>query len=306
MNIVIAGPGAIGCLFASLLRATGRTITLLDKDPDRARILERNGIRVETSGDSRQTPIRATVDPRCISGADLVLICVKAHATSSLLERIAPRIPPAIPVVSLQNGIDPIETLAQFVGTTRSVCAVTAHGATLLNTGHLVHAGTGITRVAPFSPEFPSAARVLTHLLKRSGLETVFVADRQRVLWSKLVINAGINPVTALAGVCNGVLLERQDLFQRARQAAQEGQQVAAAMGITLDFANTERELRQICTLTSGNISSMLQDLQRGKATEVDAINGAIVRAGQRLRVPVPVNRELLAGIRRAEQEARG
>ncbi len=305
MNIVIAGPGAIGCLLASWLRATGRNITLLDKDPDRARLLERNGIRMETSGGSRITPIRATVDPHCISRADLVLICVKAHATHALLERIAPWLPPGIPVVSLQNGIDPANTLARFAGNKRSVCAVTGHGATLLNTGHIVHAGSGITRVAPFLPECPHAARNLTDLLKRSGWETVFVADRQRVLWSKLLLNAGINPVTALAGVCNGVLLERQDLFQRALQAAREGQQVAEAMAIRLDYADPEPELRRICARTAGNISSMLQDVRRGKMTEIDAINGAIVRAGQRLRVRVPVNRELLAGVLRAQRQTR-
>ncbi len=297
MNIVIAGPGAVGCLFAALLSARERRITMLDKNRERACELDRNGIRYERDATARRVAVRATIDPDCVADADVVLVCVKAYDTENLMRRIATLIRPETVLVSLQNGIDPLGILARHAGAARTVCAVTAHGATLLGPGHIAHTGIGVTRVAPFQAESDAAARAFAGFLQESGLETVFVADHRRALWSKLAVNAGINPVTALADVPNGGLLEQPDLFDRARRASIEAQRVATAMGIELEYVDAGSELRRICVATAANISSMLQDVRRGKRTEIDAINGAVVRAGRRLGIPTPVNAALIAGV---------
>ncbi len=301
MNIAIVGPGAVGCLLASFLAGTGREVMLLDKDADRARILAAQGVHVITDAGVRIVPIRATDDPASVTEADIVMVCVKAYDTESALDRIAPFVSDHATVASLQNGLGHAETLARRTDPARTVCAVTGHGATSLGIGRIAHAGHGLTRVAPYSPDRPDAARQLVALLEAVGLETRYDPDRNRTLWSKLIVNAGINPVTALANIPNGVLLERPELFARAQAAALEACAVATAQGVTLDSTDVAAELRRVCEKTATNLSSMLQDMRKGKRTEIDALNGAVAREGQRLGVPVPVNVELTETIRRRE-----
>lgn len=301
MNIVIVGPGSMGCLLASFLDGTGREVALLDKDADRARILAAQGVHVIAGGGVRVVPVSATADPARVTEADIILVCVKAYDTESALDRIAPFVSGHAVVASFQNGLGHAETLAHHTDTARTVCAVTGQGATHLGVGRIAHAGQGLTRVAPYSPDRPDAARQLVALLEEIGLETRYDPDRNRTLWSKLIINAGINPVTALADIPNGALLDRPDLFARAQAAALEAYAVAAALGVTLDRTDVVAELRRVCEKTATNVSSMLQDIRKGKRTEIDALNGAVAREGRRLGVPVPVNVELTETIRRRE-----
>lgn len=274
---------------------------MLDRNPERVGTLNRDGIRYERDATARRVTVRATVDPDCVSDADVVLVCVKAFDTESLLERIAARIRSDTRVISLQNGLTAADLVARYAGAARTVVAVTGQGATRRGPGHVRHAGEGDTRVAPYRPEFSSAARDTVALLQSCGMAAYYDPDRERVMWSKVIINAGINPVTALADAPNGALLERPDLFERARRAALEAGRVAAAQGITPSYGNIGDELRRVCSLTAANLSSMVQDMRRGQRTEIDAINGAIVNEGLRLGIPVPVNTALTLAVRKRE-----
>ena len=149
--IVVVGPGAIGCLFASLLIRSGRRVWLLGRDVERAAWINGNGIVVDDDSGGFAVRAMATANPRDISRAEVVLVCVKASDTASARDRLLPCLAAGAAVVSLQNGAGNLETLAERIPADRLVACVTGHGATSLGAGHVRHAGSGVTQVAPFS-----------------------------------------------------------------------------------------------------------------------------------------------------------
>jgi len=301
-RIVVAGPGALGCLFAAFFAENGDATTLLGRRPDQAAALQRSGLRIRDEQGERTVAVAATADPACVAEADFVLICVKSYDTDTLLAGIGPHLAGRTRVATLQNGLDASRAVERLADGRNAACAVTAHGALRLAPGLVVHAGAGPTRVAPCRAAFPAPARDWVAQLRRARLSAAFVADRDRMIWSKLALNVGVNPVTALAGICNGELLLRPELFAQARQAACEAVAVARAAGVALDENRTIAALRRICRGTARNRSSMLQDLSNGRPTEIEALNGAVVREGRRRGVPVPVNEALAQAIRKVAQ----
>lgn len=296
MKIAIVGPGAIGCLFGGLLSQAGHVVHMLDRHDGRARTIDSRGLCL----DGQRIRVHATADPRDIPSPDIVCVCVKTYDTQRAAVRLPPLLRATTMLVSLQNGVGNAEKIADACGHP-VVCAVTAHGATLLADGEVQHAGKGPTSVSPFSPGARPQAEAFVSVLQRAGMDATSVADVRSLLWSKLIVNAAINPVSALEDVPNGAIAERVDLFDRAVQAANEGESVARAARISLLYAAAADEVRTVCRRTRRNVSSMRQDLRRGKCTEVDAINGAIVREGKRLGVPVPVNAGLVTAIHARE-----
>jgi len=301
MRIVIVGPGAIGCLFASILTEAGNDVTLLDRDPKRAQLISQNGIRVEGSGRVKMIAVPITADSVGIGTADCVCICVKSYDTRKAAEHALPVVGPATVVVSLQNGHGNAEQMAGVVKNRRLVCAVTSHGSTHLGTGHISHAGKGITMVAPFIENASGAAGEFAEILGSSGIEAEIVNDVKGMVWSKLIVNAAINPITAVWNVPNGRLMDRPDLHRMAVNAAREGECVARTNHVSLLYSDAVVEVERVCGRTRNNISSMLQDIRRGKKTEIDAITGAIVKEGHRREISLPTNEMLLRKIHEKE-----
>ncbi len=292
MKIVVVGPGAIGCLFAALLKEAGNDVTLLDKEPERARRISQTGIRIEGIGGARTVPIAAEADPSVIGAADFVCICVKSYDTLSAVKHALPLIGPRTAVVSLQNGLGNAEQIAGVAGAEKVICATTSQGSTSLGAGHVRHAGLAPTFVAPFTGSKRAAEFVKT--LNKSGIEAQLLDNAAAMLWSKAVVNAAINPVTAIWKVPNGQVIERADLRKIAFDAAEEAENVARAKGVSLLFDKAAAEVESVCRKTRDNISSMLQDVRRGRRTEIDAINGVIVKEGRNLGMKAPVNEMLV------------
>jgi 2-dehydropantoate 2-reductase len=297
-EILIVGPGAIGCLLACRLKSAGLDVALVDHDPARAARLTGRGIALVNGGVEAHYDIPVLAPPFDIPPPRWLLLCVKRQQTPAALEGLGPIIGPATCIISLQNGIGYEDGLVQAAAAARLLCAVTAMGATLLDEGRVRPPGPGATSVAAWSPDGASKAAALVALLAGAGLEARVHPNVRAMLWSKLIVNAAINPVTALAGVPNGALLERDGLHRKAHAAAREGEAVAAALGIALDYADACRRVDEVCAATATNRSSMLQDLERGRATEIDCINGAIVSAGREAGVATPVNEDLCEAIR--------
>jgi 2-dehydropantoate 2-reductase len=170
---------------------------------------------------------------------------------------------------------------------------ITAQGATVIAPGQLRHAGNGPTYLA-LTPGLAEPLREVVALFNEAGLETSLVDNASSLVWGKLAINAGINPLTALLEVPNGALVENESWRQIMAAAAREVAQVAAAQGITLPFSDAASRTAEVSQATSSNRSSMLQDVSRTAPTEIDAISGAVVRFGRLLGIPTPVNESLL------------
>lgn len=298
MNIVIIGPGAMGCLFAGLLTGGGHKVCLLDKRADRAERISRQGLKIEGPAGTRVIPIRATARAASLKGAELILICVKAYDTASTAPEILALLSSRSLVLTLQNGLGNVEHLAEHVPPGQILAGVTAHGSTLLSAGHIRHAGAGPTTLTALQPEQQNQAALLAEVFTRAGIAASTAPDLAGMLWSKLIVNAAIGPVSALAGLANGQLLEQAAWRELLRQAAAEGAAVAARKSIRLAFADPREAVEKVCRDTATNASSMLQDVRRGRRTEIDAINGAIVREAEQLGMAAPVHTDLVRRVR--------
>ena len=294
VRIAIAGPGAMGCLLAVRLAEAGHAVTLLDRNPARASRLAGTGLELHGKDRSRRAVLPVSADPDSVPGCDFFCLCVKAFDTEAALRYWRSAIQRCACVVSFQNGLGNAEACAEYAGAERVLCAVTACGATQLAEGVVREAGWGATVIAPWQAKAGARAESFALAMRTAGFEALVHRNAATVLWSKLVVNAAVNPVTALWNVSNGVLLDRPDLHRLAAGAARETQAVADAAGVRLLFADAVGEMERVCRLTADNISSMLQDVRAGRRTEINAISGAVVEEARRRGVPAPVSLDLL------------
>ncbi|NDY41365.1 2-dehydropantoate 2-reductase [Dissulfurirhabdus thermomarina] len=296
-RIAVVGPGAVGCLLAASLHRAGFQVALLDHRPDRAARLAA-GLRVEDPGGGRWEAAPAvSADPARLRPRDWIVIAVKQPDTERAAEAARALSAPGALVISLQNGLGHEAVLARAFAPERVVLGVTAQGATLVGEGRVRHAGRGETRIGPLSPEEMPAAGLapLAAAFSRAGWPTRVEADIRPLVWRKLLVNVGINAVTALTGLPNGALLDHPETRRLQELAVEEARRVAGALGVPLGLTpEAAAELVQdVCRRTAANLSSMLQDRLRGRDTEVEAINGAVVRLGCEAGVPTPVNEVL-------------
>jgi 2-dehydropantoate 2-reductase len=289
MNMAIFGVGALGSLFGSRLSPLVN-VTLFGNWLEQIDALRRDGLRV-TQPDGSQTHhvLRATNDLNEMPPADIALILVKSYQTARAARQAANTLKPAGLAITLQNGLGNQAKLAEAVGPDRAAIGITAQGATILGPGQLHHAGNGPTYLA-LLPDREKQLEQVAELFNAAGLHTTLVDNADSLVWGKLAINAGINPLTALLEVPNGALNEDETLQQIMSAAANEVAAVAAAQGIELPYSDAAKRTVEVADATANNRSSMLQDIERGASTEIEAISGAVVRHGRRLGVPTPVN----------------
>lgn len=294
MRVVIVGAGAMGSLFGIFLHRAGIDVWLLDNNPELVAHLQQEGLRVEGLSGNHVAAIPVTASAAEIGGVDLIVIFVKSYDTARAIKEVRPLVHDHSVVLSLQNGIGNVEAIAEVVGKEKTLAGTTAHGATVLKPGHIRHAGTGETIIGELSGASTERLQQIVRLLAASGLKVQVTEDVIAVLWSKLLINVGINPLTALTGLSNGELLTHPELRTLMHRAVKEAHEVVLQKGIRLLYEDPVQKVDSVCGATANNISSMLQDLRHGKKTEIDFINGAVVREGTLLGMDLPVNRALV------------
>jgi 2-dehydropantoate 2-reductase len=270
-----------------------------------AELLEREGIILEEDGETRRALVRATADARQAAPLDLAIVLVKSYDTPAAACSLQSALAPGSHVLSLQNGLRNVETLAEKLGEERILGGVTSQGATLLGPGHVRHAGSGPTVIAESHARADSSrARQTARLLARAGIATTVSDDLRSLLWGKLVVSTAANGLTALSGLRNGELLE-SPLSLIMDDLARETAAVAAAVGVSLPYADPVKHTRSVMLATAPNRSSMLQDIEAGRPTEVGALNQAVGVEGARLGVPTPLNHALSILIREFEGRAK-
>ena len=294
MKIVIVGPGAMGCLFAAYLSKSKEEVWLLDKNKERAGKLDNSGISIEGVSGKWNARVRATADPKELGIADLVIIAVKSYDTKSAITHAKPVIGEKTGILTLQNGIGNIEIISEVVGPDNVIAGTTNLGATLISDTHIRHAGYGETIIGKIDGSTPVILRQIRELFNKVKLETKISRDIKGILWSKLIINVGINALSALTRLHNGRLIEFEGTRRILRDAVTEAVKIAKRKRIRLIYEDPLAKVEAVCEATSGNVSSMLQDVLRRKRTEIDFINGVVLRLGQELGIPVPVNRVLV------------
>lgn len=292
-RLAIIGVGAMGSLFGCRL-SPFTELVMFGNWPEQLQAIRQDGLLlIDPSG--RQSRHHVKVASHTSHGAafDVALILVKSWQTERAARQASELLSADGLAVTLQNGLGNVEILGAYVGHGRAALGVTSEGAMMIGPGVVRHAGTGLTHLAA-TPGTESRLQLLADLFGRAGFVTELTSDPEGLVWGKLSINAGINPLTALLQVTNGFLAEDETACQLMCWAAEETQAVAQAQGITLPFASAAKRAVEVARATAANRSSMAQDVVRGMPTEIEAITGQVVQAGQQLGVPVPVNEALL------------
>ena len=286
MDILIVGTGALATLFAARLVSSGHYVTMLGTWPDGLSALRQNGARImDTNGHEQNISVRATDDPKECRDAKVAIVLVKSWQTERAARQLKECLADNGLAITLQNGLGNREILVKELGGSRVALGTITIGATLLGPGLVKAGGDGIIFI-----EAHPAVGPMEEALRSARFKVDVVEDALSMVWGKLIINAAINPLTALLQVPNGELLERPAARELMCVLAEEAASVASAEKANLPFRDPVAFVEDVARKTAGNHSSMLQDIQRGAPTEIDAICGAVVRAGQRHHIPTPIN----------------
>ena len=284
-SLLIVGTGALATLFAARLAAAGVDVMMLGTWPDGLAALRENGAHLDGEAGFR---VQVTDNPFDCHEVKYALVLTKAWQTERVARQLMSCLADDGLVVTLQNGLGSDDVLSGYLGQARVGRGVTTLGASLLGPGVARSGGDGTVTL-----EAHPHLIMLEKMLRIGGFNIDVVEDAQSLVWGKLVINAAINPLTALMRVKNGELIENIPARTLMGELAREAAFVAEALGVMLPFSDPECAVEEVAKRTAENISSMLQDILRGAQTEVDVINGAIVRFGEKNNIPTPVNRLL-------------
>jgi len=305
MKIVVIGAGAIGCLIAAFLSKIKRDVYLLDRNEARVHEIKNKGIRIEGISGRWKSEVRITTKTSEIGIADLIIICTKSYDTEGAIRKAVEIIGPQTLVLSLQNGLGNADIIAKYVNRDRVICGVTGMGSTVLAYGYIRHAGAGKTIIGAYSGGANESIHQISDLFIKAGISAEVTDDIKSIIWSKLMINACINPLTAIMRCKNGLLIEYKETTGLIKMILSEFLTVVREKKIDLLYNDPYEAIISTCRATSENLSSMLQDILNRRRTEIDYINGAIVREAHRLGVPVPVNEAILSIVKSLEKRQR-
>ncbi len=282
------GAGALGSLFGALIQLAGYEVVFVARGKQLEAL--KKGLRVSGLMEA-ELEVYCTDRPE---NTDITFVTVKAYDTEAAAKKLS-EVDAGV-VCSLQNGIGNEEILSKYCR--RVLGGVTTYAANLRDFGHVVYAGEGYTYIGEMDGRISDDAKMVVEVLRKSGIRAEVVEDIEFRIWVKAVVNAAINPITALCRVRNGEVVRNPNLWEVARAVAEEGKAVMARMGYEFDAVS---EVRRVAEMTAENKSSMLQDFELKRRTEIEFINGAIVRKGRELGVSCPVNETLLNLVRGVE-----
>lgn len=294
MQVAVIGAGAVGCYYGGLLLRAGHDVTFIGR-PVHVDAINAHGLLLDLKTFKGHLPAKAATDTTTLAPPDLVLFCVKSADTEQAGRALAGRLRPGTSVLSLQNGVDNAQRLSAVIGQA-VIPAVVYVGSEMAGPGHIRHHGGGDLAIGR-SP----ASEALAQTLEAAGVHTTISDDIQVTLWSKLVINCAFNALSAVADISYGPMLEVEGAREVVTRAVQEAIAVARASGVSLPddlLAN----ILNIPTMMPQQKSSTAQDLARGKPSEIDFLNGHVVRKGAELGVPTPTNHALQVMVKLAER----
>lgn len=299
MRIAVIGAGALGSLFGGLLAADGNDVWLFHHREEYVAALEERGVSIEEpEGRTRQVDVRSTHDAAEVGPVDLALVLVKAHQTVPAVRQHGACIGPETRVLSLQNGLTNHHRLREHVGAEGTLHGVTFQGATLDGPGRVKRTATG---PAMFGGADAGFAEQVGDVFEAAGIEARVVADPFRYVWEKQLWGVAIKPLAALTRLPNRQLVADGELSGLMYRLMREAAAVADARGVTLDV-DAEYETLTSALTDSEHTSSMLQDVEAGRRTEIDDVNGAIVELGATEGVDVPYNEVVTSLVRGLER----
>ncbi len=295
MKVAVMGAGAVGCYYGAMLARAGHEVVLIGR-PAHVEAVNANGLRLETRAFDEQVRMAASTEPGAVQGADLVLFCVKSTDSESAAAQIGPHLAPGALVLTLQNGVDNDKRVRAVLPASNEVAAAVVYVATgMAGPGHVKHNGRGELVIAPSR----RSEEVARHLAA-AGVPTQISDNVRGSLWAKLILNCAYNALSAITQLPYGVLVQGTGVSDVIRDVVAECLAVATAEGVEVP-GDTDAALRGIAQTMPAQYSSTAQDLARGKLSEIDHLNGLVVRRGEALGVPTPANRVLFVLVKLLE-----
>jgi len=291
MNIVVFGSGAIGSLFGALL-AKQHKVALVGRAPH-ITYIQQKGLHI--NGKTRlivSVPAVESIKDVTFS-PDLILLTVKSYDTETASRQLSSLFNNQTVVVSLQNGLNNIQKIEQYIEKKHILAGVTTQGALFVKPGTITHTGKGTTILGELHGDSSERLRTLVTVFNQAGIETQMSTDIKREIWRKAIINSSINPLTAFLRCNNGYLLDNPVLERTVESICTESSVIASSEGIVVSALEMIEKTKKVIKDTAQNYSSMMQSIQQGKKTEIDSINGELLRIGSEHKVETSLNRIL-------------
>ncbi len=299
-RVAVLGAGAVGCYFGGMLARAGAPVTLIGR-PRHVEALQREGLWLETLRFQERVLIAASVAVEVVREAAVVLFCVKTLDTDEAARSLAPHLAPGAIVFSLQNGVDNVERI-RAAGGFEALPAVVYVAAAMTGPGRVKHTGRGDLIVGDPSGRRRGELERVAALFARAGVPCAISDNIGAELWSKMSMNCAYNAVSALGRAKYGRVTHHPHAREVLRLAVEETVAVARAAGIALSEAVLVEAAFRLGEAMSEATSSTAQDIQRGKRTEIDSLNGYVARRGAELGIPTPVNQALHALVKLLEE----
>ena len=305
--IAVVGAGAVGCYYGGMLARAGAPVTLIGRAAH-VEAIERDGLNLEGARVNERVPVHASTGIAVAQGAQLVLVCVKTTDTEGTATALAPLLRRGARVLSLQNGVDNCQRMRAAAGLEALAAAVYV-AAEMAGPGHVRHTSRGDLVIGdphPATPDSVSAAELeqLAALFNRAEIPCVVSPDINSELWKKLVLNCTYNAISALAQARYGRIVHDAGMRMLLARVCEETVAVARAAGVRLDLAEQLSAGLRLGEVMPQALSSTAQDIARGKRTEIDALNGHVVRMGETFGVATPINYTLYKLVKLLEQAA--
>lgn len=291
------GAGAVGCYYGGMLARAGHEVTMIGR-AQHAEAMRKGGLRVQTKAFDASFPVQAATEASAVRGAKVVLFCVKSGDTESAGAALKPHLDPGASILTLQNGVDNAERLRAVLPGHAVAAAVVYVATEMAGPGHLKHHGRGELVIEP-----AAGSERVAEALRAAGVPTDISGNVRGALWLKLILNCAYNAISAIAQKPYGENVKGDGIWDVMRDVVDECLAVAKADGVHVP-ADAHTAARKLVEGMPSQYSSTAQDLARGKPTEIDFLNGYVVRRGQELGVPTPANRVLWALVKLLEKKA--
>jgi len=300
MKIVVVGTGAMGSLLAGYLAKLQKDVWAYDVWKEHIEAIKRDGILMTRNKVDHRVRLRATTDPTEPGVADLILIFVKHIHTRQAVKNALPMIGPHTAVLTLQNGIGNVEILQELIPSEQILLGLTTLTSELLGPGHIEESyqGQGETHLWPLSGRVDMRTKKICSIFCQAGIHTEISPDLQLRIWKKLIINACHNSLSAITSLKSGDLIDELEVKQIFERVVAEIVQIALKKGIPLEKNEALRFLEQVAGEARGHVPSMLVDVRNKRKTEIECLNGAVIREGEKLGIPTPYNRVLYSIVR--------
>jgi 2-dehydropantoate 2-reductase len=296
LKVAVMGAGAVGCYYGGMLARAGHEVMLIAR-PRHVQAIARDGLRMETRTFDQQVRLAASSEPGAVQGAELVLFCVKSTDTESAGAQIRPHLAPDALVLTLQNGVDNADRLRTVLPQHAVAAAVVYVATEMAGPGHVRHHGRGELVIEP-----SGASQAVAQALIAAGVPTEVSSNVRGALWAKLILNCAYNAISAITQLPYGKTVAGEGVKDVMHDVMVECLAVARAEGVQV-AGDVQAAVDKLAASMPSQYSSTAQDLARGKPTEIDYLNGLIVKRGEALGIATPANRVLWALVKLVESK---